>query len=252
MRREVVRWWVCICLFLLVNFLPALVFADVGNWSQRTARLLPAGRLEFLLFGPSRYAFQERVELGVSILPLFAVPNAQLKVAWSTPQRPWALATRHRLYAPGVLGDVLEGRPVGTSPRLRLVADTDLLMTRALRDGWVTMQLGVVGAICCGQDDWSEPTQALMRPRVPTSDADADVVTRGGAILRHFIGRKGWFVEGEGQVHLMPSARSTWLELDAAVGLERRHLFVQFGGRSSFDGTQLSTTPRFELGFALE
>lgn len=242
------RW--TLVLMLLVCMWPSVSHAEPGNWSQRTARLLPAGRAEFLLLGPSRYAFQERVELGISLGAFFVLPNMQLKVALPN-QGAWAMATRHRVFAPGVLINVLEGRRPAQVP-WRVVLDSDLLMTRKVHDGWVTAQFGGTWLACCDRGELDPPPQRLLQPRVPTTQGKLDAAVRAGVLWRRFMGREGWFVEGEGQVHVVPAVRTTWLEIDAAVGLERRHVFVQFGARSSYDGQELVTLPRLEFGVAIE
>ena len=237
--------------------LPGSARAEPGNWSQRTAYVLPAGRAEFLALGPSRYAPRERLEVGLHLGVMLIAPNLQLKLAWHN-QGQTAVASRHRLWLPGVLREAPRlGATLGTSRWLsERVSDHDLLLTRRDGQGLTTFQLGA--ALAFGYAP-SSSSHALLDVRAPPrfegseqGGAAARVVARGGAMRRRYIGTGGYFAQYEAQLHLRPSSTATWLELEGALGLERRHLFAQFGARSSFDGRRLSALPWVELGLAIE
>lgn len=253
-----------ICLGFVVSFLlPVCAFAGPGYWTQESAHLLPGGRGELMLIGPSRYAFRERVELGVGLFAFAALPNAQLK--WALPDQPerggrqWSVAVRHRVLLPGLIYQLTTAEaPLGASSWLDVVAfDTDMMMTRLVPDGLWSVHVGGVlalyGASSGAPPYLQEGSPLLLWHRAPLgAAARSGWGVRGGVSRRQYMGRDGWFVQGEGALHLFPSLRQVGLELDARVGLERRHLFLAFGARTASDGARFETLPVVEFGVAFE
>lgn len=229
--------------------------AGVGNWSQQSARLLPAGRGELLLFGPSRYAYQERFELGLSLFGVLLFPNLSLKVALPGGER-WDLATRHRVFLPDTLLALAQDAPLQTSREWLTVLDSDLLMTRSDRGGWTTYQVGVITAGCAKSP--CERSLSLLESASPFLSARAPLRThfaaRAGLVRRQYVGREGGMIEVDARVHVHP-LREAWgsAELGVTAGVERRHWLVQLGGRVARTSSgEWGWLPMVELGLALE
>lgn len=252
--------------FLAVWTLPSLVLAGPGYWTQRGAQILPQGRGELMVLGPSRYAVSERTEVGVGLFSFAALPNVQLKWAWADQvvedgrDTPWSVAWRHRVLLPGFLYELTTAQaPAGVSSWLDVVVgDTDVVMTRVVEDGVWDVCVGGVAAMYTSSwggapATFQEEAPLLLWHRAPiTENSRFGWGARGRVSRRQYMGRQGWFVHGEGALHIFPVARQVGVELDARVGLERRHFFLEFGARTAGDGVHFETLPLVEFGVAFE
>ena len=250
----------CLCgvlcnVFILLCFCSS-AWAQPGYWTQNTARVLPAKRGEVMLLGASRYAYRERVEMGASLFAFAVLPNVQLK--WALLDQPdaeleggWAVAFRNRVFLPGQMYSFLGESTASTPWSAQVAVDGDMLMTWGRGGQLITMRMGGVWSYRRADSATTQLPWFLWH-RAPVRDDERSVwMVRGGASLRQHVGREGWFVQADGDIHLLPETRYTGLELGWSVGVERRHLFAQFGGRSMYDGA-LSTMPVLEFGVALE
>lgn len=142
--------WTVFVLVALVSWsLPAFAQETKPLWSTDTAFTAPAGRLEFGLFSPTRYALGDKVELQTNLFLNAALPNLSAQVQWGSAAG-WTFGTRHTLRYMTVLFNRLavEGTggilPANIKPPQMVELDNDVRASKSLNEDHIlTVNLGV-------------------------------------------------------------------------------------------------------------
>lgn len=243
----------------MISLLAALALAaaegtapQTAAFSQGTARVLPAGRVEVGVFAPLRVGLRDRLELSAHPGWFLVAPHADLKVAWGERGR-ISLASTHGLLYPTPLLRLLAREGTGglvpsdvTYPHL-LATSHHVLATVDAGGHLLTVRAGVRLARNLGRFDgppeWSQIEWHLVWPRAAAwftgFAADAGLVAQGP-----LPGRLGYRLEADR--FFMPGLRGDWAIEGAALLTYRPspRLLVRAGAKWSYAefpyGTRLS------------
>jgi hypothetical protein len=226
---------------------------------EETAYLVPTGRTEIGLIGPTRYALTDSDELSTSLLANIALPNIALKHSWGK-FGPWWLSTKHTLSYPTLLfvQGSREGTggifPATTDAPIIFSLDTQLLITRKIGQQHLTWDVGVKVATPTDDD---LPLVDLPFLYARTGELYSLATIRSGL---SFGGKFGGPFEYIADVHAwsLPAIQGGFaLETGgSATWRPGRSFALALGYRASFAkypyGTRLHMLPYLDLQFAIE